>query len=297
MTITRLSATPPTPAARPAVKPAPGPAAAPGMAADVRVVSYNTAVGASKITTPQEDFTKLPLYRKALTNAPDAAIMCLQEVGAKQIEAARRFEAEGTSRVFVQRVALDQYNMLVVPARYEVEAYDGDHYLMAQIKTIGRELWNWISKGEKPSWVDMYQPRGFQEVRLKDTATGQRLTVFNTHLALDADTRRDQAQKLFGEANQAAERGGVVVAGDLNTQAGSTRAKDAPVLSAFEGFVDVGPDQATHLNGKNIDWVLAKGFEPVGSKVYTGQSLQAPDGRDAGEISDHFAEEGILRYK
>jgi endonuclease/exonuclease/phosphatase family metal-dependent hydrolase len=299
MTINRLST-----AAQPTVRrTAPKPAAttpeqSPAQPTDVRIVSYNTAVGASGIKTPQADFTKLPVYHRALTNAPGAAVMCLQEVGKDQIAAARRFEAQGTCKVLVQRVhALDQYNMIVVPARYKVEAYDGDHFMKAQTKTVGRELWNWVTKGQKPALVDMYQPRGFQEVRLKDTATNKTLTVFNTHMALDRDTRLDQAHKLVGEANEAAKRGGVVVAGDLNTDAATTNKRDAVVRRVFEGFQDMGPAEPTHSGGKNIDWVLTKGFESVSGKVHRGQSLQAPDGRDASVISDHFAEEDVLRFK
>jgi hypothetical protein len=46
----------------------------------------------------------------------------------------------------------------------------------------------------------------------------------------------------------------------------------------------------------NIDWVLARGFSPVSSKWYTDDSIALPGSPDALHVSDHYAEEDVLRF-
>lgn len=276
-------------------------------ASDVRVVTYNTAVGASKIKTPQADFTQLPIYQKALTNAPGAPIMALQEVGKAQLEAAKKYEAQGTCKVIYQKVHIgDQYNAIIVPARYTVESSESTHYLKAQIKAIGRGVWGFVKSfgKERPRFTDMHQPRGFLETQLKDSVTGKRFTLFDTHMALDPKVREDQIKKLVSTADAATKKGGVIIAGDLNTRNAATdqkgaASKDAPIRAALAGYTDMGASTEKeptlgHSSG-NIDWVLAKGFDAVSSRMLT--DIQDPKGRPTDEVSDHRAEDDVLRFK
>ena len=60
------------------------------MAADVRVITFNTAAGNPRITTPQEDFLRLPFYEEAFGGAEDAPLLALQEVGDAQARERKR---------------------------------------------------------------------------------------------------------------------------------------------------------------------------------------------------------------
>lgn len=270
--------------------------AAPAMQGDVRVVSYNTAVGASKIKTPQADFTKLPFYREALTNQPGAAILALQEVSHEQIEAARAFEKAGTCTVIVQRVSMnDQYNAIIVPKRYTVVESRSQHYVVAQAKAIGRAAWSFAKSlgRERTKLTDLIQPRGFLEAKLQDTRTGKTFQVFDTHMALNGRVRLDQASQLLGAAERAAKLGPVVIAGDLNVRTVETDrhsgGHDAAFRARLAGWADMGQATAGQrtLVGDpgNIDWVVAKGFTAVSSKIHTDILL-----------SDHLAEDADLRF-
>ena len=46
----------------------------------------------------------------------------------------------------------------------------------------------------------------------------------------------------------------------------------------------------------NIDYVLVDGFEPVSSRIWTGDSLQLPGSPNAETVSDHYPEDDVLRY-
>ncbi|MFP5503686.1 MAG: endonuclease/exonuclease/phosphatase family protein [Candidatus Sericytochromatia bacterium] len=271
---------------------------------DVKVITYNTAIGNPKIKTDQKDFTKLPFYQAALKNAPGAPILCLQEVGNAQRDEVKRLAASGQFHVFSQAVGLRgrQNNMVVIPKRYEVVSYKSDRYGFEHVKAFAKKAWGWVKSlgKEKLNISQMTEPRGFQQLTLKDTVTGKTFSVFNTHTSYYEDIKVAHNKELFDAPKQAAKQHPVIVAGDLNTRTAET---DDPnehwddQSRAQQGeFKDMGP-KGPLPKKTNIDWVLAQGFDSVSSKVYTGDSISLPGSPDALTVSDHYAEEDVLRFK
>lgn len=265
----------------------------------LKVITFNTAVGNPKIKTNQADFPKLPFYQAVINGKPDAPILCLQEVGKAQKEAVEALAKNGNFTVRAMRVGLDQYNMVMIPKRFQMEDYQTERFGIGQIKAAVKSVWSWIRGEDKPNVSQLVEPRGFQEVRLRDTATGKAFTLFNTHISFLEAIQVPQAKKLFEAAHGAASSGPVIVAGDLNARTADTdpgtSGKDAKVRNLFGDFIDMGP--SGNPPGKtNIDYVLAKGFTSVDSKWYTGNSVSLPGSPDAKSVSDHYAEENTIRF-
>ncbi len=262
-----------------------------------RVITFNTACGNSKITTDQADFPKLPFYQKVLQGAPDAPILCLQEVGNAQKDAVEKLAGNGQFRAVYMRTGVDQGNMVLVPKRFEVLDYDADRFGMAQVTAAVKSVWDWFKGGVKPNVGQLVEPRGFQELRLKDTLTGKSFTVINTHVSYQQGMQEPQARRVFAAANEAAKQGGVIVAGDLNVPTADTNSDprfDA-VRALYRDYLDVGP-KGKPPGKTNIDYVLVKGFQGLDSKWYTGDSLSLPGSPNAQTVSDHYAEEDTIVF-
>lgn len=277
--------------------PRPRAAAAPA-AADFKVITFNTACGNPKIKTDPADFPKLPFYQKIIQGAPDAPILCLQEVANAQKEAVEKLAANGQFRAVYLRTGVDQGNMVLVPKRFEVQAYEDHHFGLAQVKASFESVWGWITGGPKPNFSQLIEPRGYQELHLKDTVTGKAFTLINTHLSFQEGMQEPQARRVFDAAHAAAREGGVIVAGDLNVPTANTSSapRYAPIRDMYRDFVDVGPS-GKPPGSSNIDYVLVKGFRGVDSKWYTGDSLSLPGSPDARTVSDHYAEEDTLAFE
>jgi hypothetical protein len=86
----------------------------------VRVIAFNTAVGNSRIEPPQAAIPDLPFYREALAGRPDAAILCLQEVGPEQVKHLKELDTAGRMHLSYDRLRPWQGNLVVIPERYEV---------------------------------------------------------------------------------------------------------------------------------------------------------------------------------
>lgn len=292
-----------------AAKPVSGPekGAASAMAADsyrntdVRVITFNTAVGNSKIKTDQQDFVTLPFYQSVINGEPGAPIMCLQEVGNAQRKELERLAKNGNFTVLSQRVALNfkQSNVILVPKRFKVERADNTYFIGSQLKAAAKTIWGWFKGEGKPSFGKLWQlvsPRGFQQMALKDTLTGKKLTVFNAHTSYDPALKAVHAKQLFDAAREAGKQGPVIVGGDLNTNTTPQSQSDKDAHAQWKDFQDMGlPGEAGDRH--NIDFVLAQGFDSVSSKWYLGDSLQLPGSPNAALVSDHYAEEDVLRYK
>lgn len=274
---------------------------------DVKVITFNTAVGNPAIKTNQADFLELPFYRKVIEGAPDAGILCLQEVGNAQRDALLAEAKSGQFTAIPMRVGLRgrQNNMLVIPKRYQVLSHENTFYKTSHLKGVWGILGRWVRSGFKQGVPgkqvgQLMEPRGFQKVELKDTVTGKTFTVFNTHTSYFRDLMVNHVHDLMAHARQAAQMGPVIVAGDLNMKTADTDTKansyDAQGRAALEGFQDVGPTGAPP-NKPNIDWVLARGFSGVSAHWYTGDSIALPGSPDAAAVSDHYAEENILRFE
>lgn len=273
---------------------------------DVKVITYNTAIGNRAIKTDQADFIKLPFYQDVVNGKPHAPIMGLQEVGNDQVKALEEASKNGNFKVYRQHVGLfgRQNNALVVPKRYEVVEQDQKIYKASHLKGVAKTLWGWVKSGFKKDvkWSQLLEPRGYQEVRLKDTVTGKTFTVLNSHTSFHDQLKVAHNERLKEAAKEAERFGPVIVAGDLNTRTAETDPDEntledqarKPLLAG--GYQDMGP-KGTPPGKTNIDWVLAKGFESVSSKWYTGNSISLPGSPDALTVSDHYAEEDVLRFK
>ena len=259
----------------------------------VRVITYNTAAGNPRITTNQADFVSLPFYREALGGDPAAAILALQEVGPAQAKALRREARRGRCRVLqIRRPGLG--NALVVPARYRVLAARRRYYGASQLRGLEDGLRGALFQGRRPDWRQFGELRSWIEARLHDRASGRELTMITTHLSVEASLKVFQARAIVSRAAAAAARGPVILAGDFNVPAGRARGRDVEVAVLLAGFRDMG--RAEKVKRQNIDYVLARGFEPVRSRLWTGDSLQLPGSPSAETVSDHYAEDDVLRY-
>jgi endonuclease/exonuclease/phosphatase family metal-dependent hydrolase len=237
--------------------------------ATVRVVTYNTAAGNPRISTPQRAFLGLPFYAEALSGAPGAAILALQEVGPEQARALRRAAASGGCRVLqARRPGLG--NALVIPRRYEVLAQRRGWYPLAQVRgaldALRRRRADWRQLGELRMWI---------QARLRDGESGRELTVMTTHLSVEPALKVAQGRAIAARAT--ATRGPLLLAGDLNVPAREPGGRDREVAAALAGVRDM-------AGAPGIDRILARGFDAVSSRVWTEVGL-----------SDHQPVEAVVR--
>lgn len=273
-----------------------------GQPQPVRVITFNTAVGNSRIKTPQRSFPDLPFYQEALAGKQDAAILCLQEVGPEQVKRLRELDKTGRLHLSYDRLRPWQGNLVVVPERYEVLADRSRTFKSSHVRGVLASLWATVTDGYKPNALQWAEPRGYTELRLRDRQSGRTLTVINTHLSLDPEMRRRQADHLARVVSRAKEHGPVVLAGDLNTHTadqaiqGRQGKADAAIRDRLlSSMVDAGPANPPGKR-KNIDWVLVDGLAPVSSRYYLGKDLSLPGSPDAERVSDHYAEDNLLAW-
>jgi endonuclease/exonuclease/phosphatase family metal-dependent hydrolase len=259
------------------------------MAPDVRVVTFNAAAGNPRITTRQADFLRLPFYREALESNPGAPLLALQEVGDEQAAALRRTAAARNGRVLqMRRPKLG--NALVIPDRYLVLSHRRGYYVVPQVRGIldglVRRRPNWRQFGELRMWI---------EARLRDRHAGRDLTLLTTHISADGSLKVPQTKAIVNRARAAAARGPVILAGDFNVPAGNPRGRDVEAAALLARLRDVGT-AAPPRGRENIDYVLTAGFEPVSSRLWTGDSISLPGSPNAETVSDHYAEDDVVRY-
>jgi len=273
-----------------------------GQPQPVRIITFNTAVGNSRIKTPQAAFPDLPFYREALAGKADAAILCLQEVGPDQVDRLKELDTAGRLHLSFDRLRPWQGNLVVIPERYEVLSDKFRTFKGSHVRGVLASLWATVKDGYKPNALQWVEPRGYNELRLRDRQSGRTLTVINTHLSLDPEMRKRQAEDLAKIVRRAKAHGPVVLAGDLNThpadQATGGRQGDADAAirsRLLENMVDAGP-AAPPGRRKNIDWVLVDGLKPSGSRYYLGKDLSLPGSPDAERVSDHYAEDNLLAW-
>ena len=260
---------------------------------EVRIITFNTAAGNRRIRTRQADFVKLPFYREACSGGLDAPLLALQEVGPEQARALRGIARGGRCRVLhIARPGMG--NALVIPDRYAVLSDRRRYYARAQLRGIGHGLRRWVRDRQPQNGRQYGELRMWIEARLLDRRSGHHFTVLNTHLSLERSLGIAQAATLLRRARAAAQLGPVIVAADLNVDAGKVRGH-APV---FTQLLDEFPDMGTAVPAgrPNIDYILASGFAPVRSRIWSGDSFQLPGSPDAEEVSDHYPEEAVLRF-
>ena len=265
----------------------------------VRVVTYNTAVGNPRIKTRQRDFLELPFYQDVIQGRPDAPLFAGQEIGPEQAQALKEAARNGKFEV-IHKQRPGQGNVVLVPKRFEVLERQARYFLRSQLAGAVRSLWRWLRRQGRPNWRQLAELRIWIRVRVRDRESGRVFSFFNTHLSGDPVLRLEQAKELFGRVRDDQRDGPVIVAGDLNTRTAETaipgpEAFDSQVRALFDGLEDMGLS-ATERRKSNIDYVLASGFSAIASKVYTGDSLSLPGLPNAESISDHYAEEDVLRF-
>lgn len=250
---------------------------------DVRVITFNTAAGNPRITTPQAAFLDLPFYREALDGAPDAPILALQEVGGAQAAALRK---RGGARV-LQKRRPGLGNALVIPARYEVLASRRRFYVVPHLRGVADGLVLQVRERVQPNWRQFGELRIWLEARLRDRESGRVFTILNTHLSIEPSLKIRQAAFVVARARAAAEHGPVILAGDFNVPAGRARGRDVVVAEMLSRLRDMGTEKPAKR--ENIDYVLALGFEPVSSRIWSAEEL-------GGIVSDHDPEDDVLRF-
>jgi endonuclease/exonuclease/phosphatase family metal-dependent hydrolase len=248
------------------------------MAADVRVITFNTAAGNPRITTPEDDFLQLPFYREALDGGENAPLLALQEVGDVQARALRRAAAESTA-VVLQKRRPKLGNALVIPDRYDVRSHSRGYYFLPQLRGIAHGLRtgqrNWRQYGELRMWVSAH---------LRDRAADRELTIITTHISADGSLKVPQLEAIVRRARESGPP--VILAGDFNVPAGRERGRDVLAAELIAQLRDMGaPDTGGR---ENIDYVVADGFEPVSSRLWT-DIVEA-------KVSDHAPEDDLLRY-
>jgi endonuclease/exonuclease/phosphatase family metal-dependent hydrolase len=262
------------------------------MDTDVRVVTFNAAAGNPRIKTVETELLELPFYREALTNAPGAPVLALQEVGDAQALALRAHAAGGRCTV-LQRRRPGLGNALVIPARYRVLRARRRYYVGSHLLGLIDGLRWWATEQHRPDWRQFGELRMWVAADLRDTASGRELTVFTTHLSVEPSLKQRQAASIVRRALQAARRNPVVLAGDMNVPT-TPAGRDVPIHALLHQLTDVG----TALPGKrpNIDYVLVAGLEPVSSRQWMGDSISLPSSATAELISDHYAEDDVVRF-
>jgi endonuclease/exonuclease/phosphatase family metal-dependent hydrolase len=256
----------------------------PAPAGDIRVITFNCAAGNPQITTAQRDLLALPFYREVLEGDPRAAILALQEVGPEQARALKAAAARGPFEL-VQIRRPGQGNALLVPERYALLAERSRYFLASALRPLVRR--------ERLDVRQLLELRMWSCARLADRdPAGLELTVFNTHLSGDGPLRVAQARSLLRRVHRAPGR--VVLAGDLNVRASGGPAADATVRALFVPLRDMAP-AAVDPRRPAIDWILARGFEPVSARLYTDDALALPGSPTAERVSDHYAKEAVLR--
>ncbi len=265
----------------------------------LRVITFNTAVGNPRITTDQRDFLQLPFYQDIIQGRADAPLLAGQEIGPTQARALKEAAADGNFQV-IHKQRPGQGNVLLVPKRFEVLKAERHFYLKSQLRAALEAVRAWVKLREKPDHRQLLELRMWIEALLRDSRSGRSFTIFNTHLSGNPALRLEQARELFRWVHRAAERGPVIVAGDFNTRTSETATAeqdvvDSQVRALFGDLKDMG-ELAAERKRSSIDYVLARGFTAVSSKLYTGASLQLPGRPRAELISDHYAEEDVLRF-
>jgi endonuclease/exonuclease/phosphatase family metal-dependent hydrolase len=244
------------------------------MAEDVRVITFNTAAGNPRITTPQEDFLRLPFYAQALDGGEDAPLLALQEVGDAQARALRRAAAESTAAV-LQRRRPKLGNALVIPDRYEVLGHASGYYVLPQLRGIAHALRtgrrNWRQYGELRMWIS---------ARLRDRAAGRELTILTTHISADGSLKVPQLEAVVTRARRAGLP--VILTGDFNVPLGREQGRDVAAAAVIARLPIMGGEPG------RIDYMLAAGFELVAARAWTDLV--------ASKLSDHAAQDQRLRY-
>lgn len=259
-----------------------------------RVITFNTAVGNPEIKTEQVAFLELPFYREILEGADAAPILALQEVGPAQAKALKRAAAGGPfSLLHVSRPG--QGNALLVPRRFELLHGRSSYFVASQAHAAAGAVRRALRTRKRLDYRQYLELRMWTQARLRDTRSGRRLVVYNTHLSGDGPLRIAQARALFARVHRARRDGPVLLAGDLNVHAGATNPADAAVQAMFEPLRDMAAT-ATDPHRKAIDWILAAGLDPLSCRLYTGGALSLPDQRSAELVSDHYAKEATVTF-
>jgi endonuclease/exonuclease/phosphatase family metal-dependent hydrolase len=242
------------------------------MAPDVRVITFNTAAGNPRITTPQAHFLTLAFYEAAFAGGPDAPVLALQEVGGAQAKALAH--ADGTATV-LQKRRPGLGNALVIPDRYELVAHQAGYYVAPQLRGIAHALRhgrrNWRQYGELRMWI---------QARMRDTAAGRELLVITTHTSADGDLKVPQIAAVVRRA--LATETPTILAGDFNVPTGRRGGLDVPAGHHLARLRDVASPR------ERIDYVLAHGFEPVSARPWADVLER--------RMSDHAPEDVLLRY-
>ena len=257
---------------------------------DIRVVTFNTAAGNPRITTPQRELPRAAVLPRGAGGRAGAPVLALQEVGDAQAKALRA--ARTTARIIqMRRPGLG--NALIVPERYEVLAARRGYYVLSHLRGVVDGLRWWRTERHRPNWRQFGELRMWIEARLRDSLSRRVFTVLTTHLSIEPSLKRRQARAIVERALAARRHGPVVLAGDLNVPAIGARGRDVEIAATLARLQDMGSGGRP----PDIDYVLADGFAPVSTRRWTGDSLALPGSPNAETVSDHYAKDALLCFE
>jgi hypothetical protein len=272
----------------------------------LHVMTYNVGC-TDHVHAPPLKFLETAPYKRILEGSPDAPILGTQETGPELVAKLKQLSAQtGNFKVLAaQPHGSKEAVALVIPKRYEVLSAENHTLLKSYVKSAWTAFSGWLHKQNdfKTFLGVLGHYRILQEARLRDTVTGQTLTVFNAHLSDDAIRKEVEMGQVAEHLKRT--RGPTVITGDFNTATADSPRGNDPANQAVrakvpEGFRDMGPTgkagASLFRSGNNVDWVLAKGFEGTSSHMYDHQEITAQGYGDAREFTDHLAEEDTLRF-
>ncbi len=276
----------------------------------LRILTYNTAARSGP-RAPQADFAELAPLRAVVAGAPDAPLVALQETGdALKARLEQLAKARGTFTVRWSRMTVNSGLLLVVPRRFAVESSGTDRLWRGNARGVWsrlKDMWRARKSFKELALAACaaFVPPAVQRLALRDRVTGERVTVFNTHVSSKAQLTAPQLEQLMATVGRVP--GKVLVLGDLNTPTTDTVEADRPefrrsrAAMAKAGLRDLGPTgvAGVSLPGRrvNIDYVLGKGFKALGGEMQTGDRLSLGPARlNAGALSDHVAELDVVAY-
>lgn len=170
----------------------------------------------------------------------------------------------------------------MIPARYAVLDRRRGYFARSQLRGTLAAL-----RTGRRNWRQYLELRMWIRVRLRDRETGRELAVLTTHLSADGDLKVAQAGAIVRRA--LAEATPVILAGDLNVPAEHPRGRDVEAAAVLATLRNMG--RAAPRDRENIDYVLARGFEPLSTTIWDEEHLPG-----ARALSDHYAEDDVLGW-
>ena len=211
----------------------------------LRVATYNIRIGAGSATKP--DLAAIPQNLARISDflrSTDVDIILLQEVD-QGTERAGRLDLPG---LLAGRLG---YHQAFAPAL----PLPGGHYGLAVLSRFlvleSRVIPLPVAPGDGFRAEKYLEPRVLQRVDLD--VEGQRFCVFNTHLGLSVDQRREQWAQIGVELKQAQGACRILLGGDFNLESPDELPQE---FQSWSGSEAIAPSYPVWKPEKRLDFVL-----------------------------------------